>query len=127
MRAPLARLLGEGLPVFGTCAGMILLAADVLDGRDDQRHFGLIDLAVRRNGFGRQRASFECDLTVSGMDGAPVHAVFIRAPVVERVGPGVEVLATLPATSAQSGPQPVLVPPGIGAGQLVPPRADRGP
>jgi pyridoxal 5'-phosphate synthase pdxT subunit len=108
MREPLARLLGNGLPVFGTCAGMILLATDVLDGRDDQRPFGLIDLAVRRNGFGRQRASFECDLTVPGMDGEPVHAVFIRAPVVERAGPGVEVLATLPATSAESDPQPVL-------------------
>ena len=87
---------------------MILLAAEVLDGRPDQRHFGLIDLAVRRNGFGRQRASFECDLDVPGLDGEPVHAVFIRAPVVERAGPGVEVLATLPATSAESDPQPVL-------------------
>jgi pyridoxal 5'-phosphate synthase pdxT subunit len=108
LREPLARVLGEGLPVFGTCAGMILLAAEVLDGRDDQRHFGLIDLAVRRNGFGRQQASFECELAVSGMDGSPFRTVFIRAPVVERAGPGVEVLATLPATPDRPVPQPVL-------------------
>jgi 5'-phosphate synthase pdxT subunit len=108
LRQPLGRVLGEGLPVFGTCAGMILLATDVLDGRDDQRHFGRIDLAVRRNGFGRQRASFECDLEVDGIEGAPVHAVFIRAPVVERTGPAVEVLASLPATPDDPSPQPVL-------------------
>jgi 5'-phosphate synthase pdxT subunit len=95
---PLAAQLEQGLPVFGTCAGMILLAASVLDGRRDQRRFGVIDLTIRRNGYGRQRASFECDLAVSGIGGDPVHAVFIRAPVVERAGPGVEVLATLPPT-----------------------------
>jgi len=105
---PLDRALREGLPAFGTCAGMILLAADLVGGRNGQRGFGMIDLAVRRNGFGRQRASFECDLDVDGVDGDPVHAVFIRAPVVERVGPDVEVLATLPASTADSGPQPVL-------------------
>jgi 5'-phosphate synthase pdxT subunit len=93
---PVAGLLGDGLPVFGTCAGMILLATDVLDGRADQRRFGLVDLTVRRNGFGRQVASFECDLDVPAVGDTPVHAVFIRAPVVEMVGPGVEVLATLP-------------------------------
>ena len=93
---PLADRLAGGLPVFGTCAGMILLANEVLDGRQDQRRFGLIDLTVRRNGYGRQRASFECDLEVETLEGGPVHAVFIRAPVVERAGPGVEVLATLP-------------------------------
>jgi pyridoxal 5'-phosphate synthase pdxT subunit len=105
---PLGLALKSGLPAFGTCAGMILLAAEVLDGRDDQRHFGMIDLAIRRNGFGRQRASFECDLEVAGLGGDPVHAVFIRAPVVEQVGPGVEVLATLPATPDHPRPQPVL-------------------
>lgn len=93
---PLASAFAEGLPVFGTCAGMIMLAGDVLDGRPDQRRFGVIDLAVRRNGYGRQRASFECELEVEGMGDEPVHAVFIRAPVVERAGPEVEVLATLP-------------------------------
>ena len=108
LRRPLAEALGDGLPVFGTCAGMILLATDVLDGRDDQEYFGRIDLAVRRNGFGRQRASFECDLEVVGLDGTPVHAVFIRAPVVEHAGPGVEVLGTLPATPDHPRPQPVL-------------------
>jgi pyridoxal 5'-phosphate synthase pdxT subunit len=109
MFEPLRRALGEGLPAFGTCAGMILLATEVLDGRPDQRRFDIVDLTIRRNGFGRQRASFECDLVVAGMGTDPVHAVFIRAPVVERVGPGVEVLATLPGDPA--GPladQPVL-------------------
>jgi 5'-phosphate synthase pdxT subunit len=85
---------------------MILLAREVLDGRPDQLRFGVIDLTIRRNGYGRQRASFECDLDVAGLGPEPVHAVFIRAPVVERVGTGVTVLATLPAGSDR--PQPVL-------------------
>ena len=88
-----AERLGEGLPAFGTCAGMILLASEILDGRSDQRSFGAIDLTVRRNAFGRQVDSFEADLDVGGLNGAPFHAVFIRAPYVERAGPGVEVLA----------------------------------
>jgi 5'-phosphate synthase pdxT subunit len=88
----LAERLADGLPVFGTCAGMILLATDVADGRPDQRSFGAIDLGVRRNGYGRQVDSFEADLDVKGLDG-PFHAVFIRAPVVERIGAGVDVLA----------------------------------
>ena len=90
---PLAARLADGLPVLGTCAGMIVLAREVLDGRADQRCFGAIDISVRRNAFGRQVDSFEADLVVSGLDEAPVHAVFIRAPFVERVGPDVEVLA----------------------------------
>lgn len=89
---PLAEWFAEGFPVMGTCAGMILCAADVLDRRDDQRSFGLIDLTVRRNGYGRQLDSFETDLNVSGLDD-PFHAVFIRAPLVERVGENVEVLS----------------------------------
>jgi 5'-phosphate synthase pdxT subunit len=93
---PLDEAFRAGLPVFGTCAGMILLAGDVLDGRADQRRFGAIDLTIRRNGYGRQVASFECDLPVAGLGPDPVHAVFIRAPVVERAGDEVEVLATLP-------------------------------
>ncbi|MET0147379.1 MAG: pyridoxal 5'-phosphate synthase glutaminase subunit PdxT [Ilumatobacteraceae bacterium] len=82
----------DGMPVFGTCAGMILLATEVLDGRPDQRSFGSIDLTVRRNGYGRQLQSFETELDVDGLDG-PFHGVFIRAPRVEACGPGVEVLA----------------------------------
>jgi len=90
---PLAARLADGLPVLGTCAGMILLAREVLDGRADQRCFGAVDISVRRNAFGRQVDSFEADLDVIGLPEAPVHAVFIRAPVVEEVGPHVEVLA----------------------------------
>lgn len=92
LRAPLGECLAAGLPTFGTCAGMILLAADVLDGRPDQSSFGAIDLTVRRNAFGRQLDSFEADLDVKGLDVA-FHAVFIRAPGVEAVGPAVDVLA----------------------------------
>ena len=80
------------MAVFGTCAGMILFATDVLDGRPDQRSFDLIDITVRRNGYGRQLDSFEADIDVDGLDSA-FHAVFIRAPQVERVGADVEVLA----------------------------------
>jgi pyridoxal 5'-phosphate synthase pdxT subunit len=89
---PVAKLLADGVPALGTCAGMILLATDVLDGRADQRNFGAIDIGVRRNAWGRQVDSFETDLSVAGFDGA-FHAVFIRAPRVERVGDDVEVLA----------------------------------
>lgn len=85
--------LADGMPVFGTCAGMILLAADVLDGRPDQRNFAAIDIAVRRNGYGRQIDSFESDLTVEGEE-LPFHGVFIRAPKVESFGPSVHVLAS---------------------------------
>ena len=84
--------LHDGLPVFGTCAGMILLAADVLDGRPDQRSFGVVDVVVRRNAYGRQNDSFETDIAVDGLD-HPFHAVFIRAPKMESAGDGVEVLA----------------------------------
>jgi len=90
---PIARRLDDGMPAFGTCAGMILLAADVLDGRPDQRSFGAVDIAVRRNAFGRQVDSFETRLHVAGVSGGPVDAVFIRAPFVESVGADVEVLA----------------------------------
>lgn len=83
----------DGMPVFGTCAGMILLAKEVLDGRPDQLSFGAIDISVRRNGYGRQVDSFESDIEVVGLDHA-FHAVFIRAPKVCAVGPAVDVLAT---------------------------------
>jgi 5'-phosphate synthase pdxT subunit len=92
---PVAARLEAGMPAFGTCAGMILLATNVIDGRADQRSFGAIDIDVRRNAFGRQIDSFEADLDVIGLPEARVHAVFIRAPVVERVGPGVEILASV--------------------------------
>jgi 5'-phosphate synthase pdxT subunit len=101
LRAPLAERLGEGLPALGTCAGMILLATEVLDGREDQVSLGAIDITVRRNAFGRQRDSFEADLDVAGLPGGKLHAVFIRAPAVERAGDGVEILASV-------GERPVL-------------------
>ncbi|MDQ3979293.1 MAG: pyridoxal 5'-phosphate synthase glutaminase subunit PdxT [Actinomycetota bacterium] len=90
---PIAERLADGLPALGTCAGMILLASSVLDGRPDQRCFGAIDVVVRRNAFGRQVDSFEADLPVAGLAGGAFPAIFIRAPVVEHVGEGVEVLA----------------------------------
>jgi 5'-phosphate synthase pdxT subunit len=93
VRAPLAELLTDGLPVLGTCAGMILLAREVVDGRPDQESFGAIDVAVRRNAYGRQRDSFEADLAVDGLPGGTFPGVFIRAPRIESVGHGVEVLA----------------------------------
>ena len=92
---PVAERLGAGMPAFGTCAGMILLGREILDGRDDQRCFDAVDIAVRRNAFGRQVDSFESDLDVAGVAGGPLHAVFIRAPVVEAVGDEVEILATV--------------------------------
>jgi 5'-phosphate synthase pdxT subunit len=100
---PLGKELAAGFPVFGTCAGMILLASSVTDGRPDQRCYGAIDLTVRRNGFGRQLDSFECDLTVPAVGDEPVHAVFIRAPLVESVGDDVEVLASLERSAGDDG------------------------
>lgn len=91
---PIAKRLADDMPVFGTCAGMILLASEVLDGRLDQRFFGAIDLVVQRNGYGRQVNSFETDLDVAGIEGDDLHAVFIRAPRVVSVGASVDVLAT---------------------------------
>jgi len=95
MRDPLRRTIADGLPVYGTCAGLILLADEVLDGLPGQESFGGLDVAVRRNAFGSQLDSFESDLHVEVFGEPPVKAVFIRAPVVERVGAGVEILATL--------------------------------
>jgi len=97
---PIEERLEHGLPVFGTCAGMILLATAVLDGRPDQRSFAAIDIDVRRNAYGRQVDSFETDLTVDGLDD-PFHAVFIRAPRVERIGASVDVMSRI-------GDDPVL-------------------
>ena len=96
---PLRARIAAGMPTLGTCAGMILLADRVLDGVSGQETLGGLDMTVRRNAFGRQVDSFEEDVHVSGLD-RPVHAVFIRAPWVESVGPGVEVLATVEAGPA---------------------------
>jgi 5'-phosphate synthase pdxT subunit len=111
---PLAEQLAEGLPALGTCAGMILLSTEVLDGRPDQGCFGVVDLAVRRNAFGRQVDSFETDLAMAEIGPPPLHAVFIRAPIVERTGPQVEVLASIASPDGRSRPVacrqgPVLV------------------
>jgi pyridoxal 5'-phosphate synthase pdxT subunit len=95
LRAPLQRRLRDGLPAFATCAGLILCATEVIDGRADQSPLGVLDVTVRRNGYGRQRESFEAPLAVREMPDGDFPGVFIRAPVVERVGPGVEVLAEL--------------------------------
>lgn len=95
LRGPLSERLGDGLPAFGSCAGMIVLATSILDGRPDQLPLAAIDIVVRRNAFGRQVDSFETDLAVEGMDGGPMRGVFIRAPWVERAGPGVQVLAAV--------------------------------
>jgi 5'-phosphate synthase pdxT subunit len=96
---PLRSAIGDGLPVYGTCAGMILLSSSITDG--DQPLLGVLDVVVRRNAFGRQNESFEEDLEVEGLD-SPFHAVFIRAPWVEKVGSEVEVLASV-------GEHPVMV------------------
>jgi 5'-phosphate synthase pdxT subunit len=89
---PIRARVAAGMPAYGSCAGMIMLATDVLDGRPDQQAFGGIDMTVRRNAFGRQVDSFEAPVAIDGIDGGTFHAVFIRAPWVERVGPEVEVL-----------------------------------
>jgi pyridoxal 5'-phosphate synthase pdxT subunit len=94
LKGPILDLAGQGAPVLGTCAGMILLAGDIADG--DPPVLGLLDVRVWRNAFGRQLDSFEMDLDVPLLGATPVHGVFIRAPVVDRVGDGVEVLARLP-------------------------------
>jgi len=90
---PLRAAVHNGLPAYGACAGMILLADTVLDGVAGQETIGGLDVVVRRNAFGRQVDSFETDLEVAGLEGPKVHAVFIRAPWVERAGEGVQVLA----------------------------------
>lgn len=95
LREPIDKRIAAGLPVYGSCAGMIMLAQEVLDGRPDQRGFDGITMTVRRNAFGRQVDSFEAPVEITGIDGGPLHAVFIRAPWVERVGAGVEVLGTV--------------------------------
>ncbi|MGW1195930.1 pyridoxal 5'-phosphate synthase glutaminase subunit PdxT [Streptomyces sp. NPDC002536] len=94
MLEPLRERVRSGMPVYGTCAGMIMLADKLLDGRDDQETLGGIDMIVRRNAFGRQNESFEAAVDVRGIAGGPVEGVFIRAPWVESTGADVEVLAS---------------------------------
>jgi 5'-phosphate synthase pdxT subunit len=111
MLEPLRACVANGMPMYGSCAGMIMLARDVLDGRPDQQTLGALDIVVRRNAFGRQVDSFEADLEIPALGDEPVRAVFIRAPWVESVGDGVEVLGTI-----ADGPA---------AGRIVAVRSDR--
>ena len=96
LREPLAERLAAGIPAFGTCAGMILLATDVADGRPDQKSFAAIDIGVKRNGYGRQNQSFSDNVLIERIENPDqgFHAVFIRAPRVERVGADVDVLVS---------------------------------
>ncbi|PRB13415.1 pyridoxal 5'-phosphate synthase glutaminase subunit PdxT [Microbacterium sp. MYb62] len=95
MQAPIRDAIAAGMPVYGTCAGLILLADTVRDGIDGQESFGGMDIEVRRNAFGRQTESFETEIDVPALGDRPVRATFIRAPIVERAGADVEVLAAL--------------------------------
>lgn len=95
LREPLQARIAAGMPVYGTCAGLIMLSDRVLDALPDQQTLGGLDVTVRRNAFGNQTDSFETDLDVDLFGGPPVHAAFIRAPVVEEVGPAAEAIATL--------------------------------
>jgi len=101
LREPILDRIKHGMPAYGSCAGMILLADRVVDAVDGQLTFGGIDMTVRRNAFGRQVESFEEDLPFEGVEGGPVRAVFIRAPWVEEVSPDVEVLAKVEAGPAE--------------------------
>ena len=95
LRDPLRDAITNGLPVYGTCAGLIMLSMNILDGIEGQESLGGLDIDVRRNAFGSQTDSFEVDLDVPVIGKPPLHAVFIRAPVVERVGESVNTLASL--------------------------------
>ncbi|MFJ4174441.1 pyridoxal 5'-phosphate synthase glutaminase subunit PdxT [Microbacterium sp. NPDC089696] len=95
MQEPIRAAIRDGMPVLGTCAGLIMLADRLVDAIDGQESFGGLDVTVRRNAFGRQVESFEADLDVPALGGEPVHAAFIRGPVVESVGPAASVLASL--------------------------------
>ncbi len=110
---PVAKRLADGMPALGTCAGMILLGTEILDGRPDQRCFGAIDISVRRNGYGRQVDSFDRAIDISALGGpdasAPFDASFIRAPVVERIGPDVDVLARVDDRPVLCTSGPVMV------------------
>ncbi|WP_277210094.1 pyridoxal 5'-phosphate synthase glutaminase subunit PdxT [Isoptericola croceus] len=123
LREPLRDAIESGLPVYGSCAGMILLAERIIGGIDGQQTLGGMDVTVRRNAFGRQVDSFEADLEVSGVtdgpDGAAVRAVFIRAPWIEEAGPEVEVLARIPERTTDGTAA------GAAAGKIVAARSGR--
>lgn len=99
---PIRKRIADGMPVYGSCAGMIMLAGTVLDGRPDQESFHGIDMTVRRNAFGRQVDSFEASVEIDDIEGGPFHAVFIRAPWVEEIGGDVRVLGRV-AEGAAAG------------------------
>ena len=101
MFEPLRKRVAAGMPVYGSCAGMIMLADRLVDGIEGQLTVGGLDITVRRNAFGRQVDSFEAAVPIAGVDGEPFHAVFIRAPWVENVGPSVEVLGRVPDNSSR--------------------------
>ncbi len=134
LAGPLRERISGGLPVYGSCAGMILLASDIADPATDlsgapQQTFGGLDMTVRRNAFGRQRESFETDLDFKGLEFsatdagvAPVHAVFIRGPWVERVGPGVEILAQVEPADLEHASHTAGLP---GAARIVAVRSGR--
>jgi pyridoxal 5'-phosphate synthase pdxT subunit len=106
---PLRAAVRSGLPAYGSCAGMIMLADRILDGRPDQETVGGIDMTVRRNAFGRQVDSFEAEIAFAAVSAEPMHAVFIRAPWVESVGERVEVLARVPVADAPAGGEARIV------------------
>lgn len=93
LRSPLLRLAAQGIPIWGTCAGLILLASKLSEGRPEPLQ--LMDTTVTRNGFGRQAESFETEILMEGVDGPPFHGIFIRAPRIDSTGPNVDILATL--------------------------------
>ena len=97
---PLRKRIADRMPTYGSCAGMIMLATDLLDGRSDQQTLGGIEMTVRRNAFGRQVDSFEAPVHIDGVDGGPFHAVFIRAPWVERLGGAARALGRVAAGPA---------------------------
>jgi 5'-phosphate synthase pdxT subunit len=119
LRDPVRDAVAAGLPVYGSCAGMILLADRLEGGIEGQETLGGLDVTVRRNAFGRQVDSFEADLAVAGIDDAAVRSVFIRAPWVEEAGPGVEVLARIPERSTSGAGL------GAAAGKIVAVRSGR--
>ena len=108
MQQPVRDAIAGGMPVYGTCAGMILLADRIANPIDGQESFGGLDVTVQRNAFGGQVESFETEITVAGFDG-PVHAAFIRAPLVVEVGPAARALATLPGGGVVADRQGTLV------------------
>ena len=124
LQEPLRERIATGMPVYGSCAGMIMLADRIADARPDQETLGGLDITVRRNAFGRQVDSFEEDLHIRELGGEPVRAVFIRAPWVEEAGESVQVLASVEEGPPQVGSSPRVRGP---ARHVLPPGGDRRP